>query len=276
MTILYGISEEIGWRESMEDEYTIHERPEKNFFSAEVYDGHGGGQAARIAAEMLTPRFLDAWIGEFEKMPKERRQESEILREAYIAVDNYMVDRQLDSGTTAASFYIIEDRFIAANTGDTRVIIGTKDGALTLTKDHKPDLPAEKSRIESLGGQVIFFGVPRVQGILAVSRALGDAFLKPYVSPEPRIVDGYLGKENDYVVLACDGIWDVLDAPTVISLARNAGDPQKAAERITATALESGGTDNMTVIVLDLRQHTDNLENETLRIASITDKADRI
>ena len=273
MKILIGISEDIGWREEMEDKYAIYQKPEKNFFSAEVYDGHGGKTAARIAAEMLTPHFLHTWAKESEKPLKRRRLEWELIREAYIAVDGYIVERGIESGTTAANFYIIGDRFIAANVGDTRIIIGTKQGVFVLTLDHKPDLPEERLRIEALGGNVIDYDVPRVQGILAMSRAIGDTGLKPYVSCEPRIAEGYLGKENDYVVLACDGVWDVLTPQGVLELVQRAEEPQKAAELVKTKALEEGSTDNITVVVLDLREYTGHLKRDTMKISEIVDKA---
>ena len=158
--------------------------------------------------------------------------------------------------------YIIGDRFLAANAGDTRIIIGTRKGFSFLTKDHKPDLPEEKARIESLGGRVLSYGAPRVEGILAMSRALGDTGLKPYVSSEPRIVEGYLGKENDYAVLACDGVWDVLTPDEAIKIVRTVIDPWRASEEISRKALDSGSTDNITVIVLDLREYVKRYEAE--------------
>jgi serine/threonine protein phosphatase PrpC len=273
MNILIGISEDIGWRERMEDEHAIYQIPEKNFFSAEIYDGHAGRRAAQVAAEMLTPHFLHAWSRESDKSLKEQSHEYELLRDAYRIVDDYIVKSGIESGTAAANFYIIDDRFIAANVGDTRIIIGTAHGAFALTVDHKPHLPEEKSRIESLGGKVIFYDVPRVQGMLAMSRALGDASLKPYVSCEPRIIVGYLGKENDYAILACDGVWDVLIPQEVLELVRKAESPQKAAELVKEKAIDKGSTDNITVIVLDLRGYTRNLKRDAMEILEVIDKA---
>jgi serine/threonine protein phosphatase PrpC len=259
MNIPYGFIEDIGWRESMEDAHAIYKAPEKLFFSAEIYDGHGGKRAAQIAAEMLTSCFLHLWARETEKPLKERRRESELLRQAYIEVDDHIVDIGVESGTTAATFYIIDKKYLVSNVGDTRVIIGTKAGVDLLTIDHKPSLPEERSRIEKSGGYVTGYGTPRVQGVLAVSRALGDASLKPFVSSEPRIVEGRLAKENDFVILACDGVWDVLVPQDVIEIARSAENPQEAAQQIKDKALNYGSTDNISVIVIDLREYLQNL-----------------
>jgi protein phosphatase 1L len=171
------------------------------------------------------------------------------------------------------TLYIKDERFVIANTGDSRAVIGKDGGWMQLTLDHKPNVPEERMRIEGLGGRVIVWGVPRVQGILAMSRALGDPSLKPFVTPEPRVAEGLLGKENDVAVIACDGVWDVLKPGDVIELARRERDPQKAADAIVARALEAGSTDNITAVVLDLRDYTSVLSREYMEIESVLDKA---
>jgi protein phosphatase 1L len=273
MNITYGIAEDIGLRPSMEDAHSVFDVQEEGLFSVEVYDGHSGAAAAYAASEILTPHFLSLLKSERSKSVDDKRPYRELLREAYVAADSYIVDRGIESGTAAATFHLLDGRFLAANAGDSRVIIGTRRDAVQLTLDHKPDVPAERSRIESLGGRVITYVVPRVQGILAMSRALGDAVLKPYVSPEPRIVEGFLGSENDFVVVACDGVWDVLKPGEVIGVVRDAGDPQLAAERIVAKALSAGSSDNVTVIVLDIRQHTAQLARRKMEITAVLDHA---
>jgi protein phosphatase 1L len=257
----------------MEDVHAVWDIQEEGLFSAEVYDGHGGRDAAYAASEMLTPHFLSLSRPERSKQADDRRPDRELLREAYLAADSYMTDRGIASGTAAATFHIMGDRFLAGNAGDSRVVVGTRRDAVQLTLDHKPNVPAECSRIESLGGRVVTHAVPRVQGILAMSRALGDPALKPYVSAEPRIVEGLLGSENDFAVVACDGVWDVLTPHDVIGVARDVGDPQAAAERIVAKALAVGTSDNVTVIVLDLRQHTAELARRKMEILTVLDRA---
>jgi len=271
MNITYSISEETGRRSHMEDAHAIYQDADRKFFAAEIYDGHGGREAARIASGMLTPYFMHAWAKEFEKPFKDRLSEYQLLREAYLSTDAHIVQRDNRSGTTAANLYIVGDRFLAANVGDTRVMILTRKSFSFLTKDHKPDLPEEKARIERLGGRVISYGAPRVEGILAVSRALGDTSLRPYVSSEPRIVEGYLGKENDYAILACDGVWDVLSADDVMQIVRTAIDPREISREISTKAFNHGSTDNITVIVLDLREYAKKLTRKYLEITGIVD-----
>jgi len=272
MRITYGESETIGYREQMEDASVIWDLDQSGLFAAEVYDGHGGRGAARVAAGTMTPH-LRSLLRQVKEGSRESCPCCELVRETYLAVDSFIVGKGLEAGAAAATLHIKGERFVAANAGDTRVIMGTGEAWLQLTLDHKPDLPEELMRIRSLGGRVIVWGVPRVQGILAMSRALGDPSLKPFVTPEPRVVEGLLGKENDVAVIACDGVWDVLDPGEVIAMARDRRDPQDAADAIVARALEAGSTDNITVVVLDLRDYTGGLSRERMEILSVLDRA---
>jgi protein phosphatase 1L len=99
-----------------------------------------------------------------------------------------------------------------------------------------------------------------------VSRALGDLPLKPYITAQPHIVEGRLGRENDLVLLASDGLWHVLDLHEALEVARAAGDPQGAADLIVFQAYARGAADNITAIVLDLRELTKALATERMQI----------
>jgi hypothetical protein len=68
----------------------------------------------------------------------------------------------------------------------------------------------EEVRIKELGGRVIFWGRWRVEGVLAVSRAIGDVNLKPYVTCDPEITTHALTPDDQYLILASDGLWDVM------------------------------------------------------------------
>lgn len=272
MDIRYGVAEDIGLRDAMEDSYAIWDMATE-FFGAEVFDGHAGRSAATLAAEFLMPHFLSEYRHTREDAAVPRVPVPELIREAYLATDRYIVGRGAESGTAVATLYIQGERFYAANAGDSRVVIGAGSKAVQLTLDHKPGLPEERTRIEVLGGSVISWGVPRVQGILAMSRALGDPGLKPFVSPEPRVVEGLLGRENDVAVIACDGVWDIMTTEEAVGLARMADDPEQGAAQIVRRALERGSTDNVTVIVLDLRARTAELTRETMEIVGVLDYA---
>lgn len=271
MNIYWGISEDIGHRSRMENAYSLRIIPEENFFSAGVFDGHIDPQAARVAADTLTTFYRGLCSREPARPPSGRRPNRELLKEAYLAADQYITGRGVASGTVAATLFIEGSRFWAANVGDVRIIMGTDDGALVLTEDHNPLLEKEKKRIEALGGRVIVYDIPRVQGELAISRALGDAHLKPFVTAVPRIVEGCLGRENDYAIIACDGIWAALAPETVLEICRDSQCPRVSAQKILSEALNRGSTDNITVIVLHLKEFSRTISNPKLTIVSVDD-----
>jgi protein phosphatase 1L len=263
--IRYGAAEAVGRMEGMEDAHAIR-HPDEGFFAAEVYDGHCGSAAAGIAARVLTPYFESMRIAELDKPAIMRRSERALLREAYLRTDSLIAESGTISGAVAATFYLLKERFLAANVGDVRIIIGTAGRGRILTVDHSPGDPAERARIEALGGEVVTMDIPRVQGELAVSRALGDRPLKPFVSAQPHIVEGLLGKENDLALLASDGLWHVLDLQEALLMARAAEDPQNAADQILFRASARGTPDDITIMVLDLRDLTRHMAREEMEI----------
>jgi serine/threonine protein phosphatase PrpC len=271
MGIPYGLEETIGLRREMEDVHAVWDDPETGIFGAEVHDGHGGRVAAVLAAEMLTPFFFSRQKAIWRE-DNERRLSAEALREAYLAADRYIVGRT-GSGAASATLYIYGDGFLAANAGDARIVVGEGTGAIDLTVDHKPDSPDERARIEALGGMVLEYDVARVQGVLAMSRCLGDSALKPFVTAEPRIAQGFLGRVNDVALIACDGLWDVMTSEEAVRIARTADGPEDAARALERAALKRGSTDNVTVIVLNLRRYTAALERDALAVTRVLDCA---
>jgi hypothetical protein len=90
-------------------------------------------------------------------------------------------------------------------------------------------------------------------GILAMSRAIGDLFLKPYVSAEPEVNQFALTAGDEFVVLASDGVYDVFDNDQVVRIVRSAASPQEAATLLTSSAFHAGSLDNVTAVVVALR-----------------------
>lgn len=85
--------------------------------------------------------------------------------------------------------------------------------AIALSVDHKPNSKEERQRIENAGGVVVWAGTWRVGGVLAVSRAFGDRPLKRYVVATPDIKEEQLRDEDEFLILASDGLWDVISNP---------------------------------------------------------------
>ncbi|XP_040968932.1 probable protein phosphatase 2C 60 isoform X2 [Gossypium arboreum] len=117
------------------------------------------------------------------------------------------------SGSTACVAILRNNQLVVANAGDSRCVISRKGQAYNLSRDHKPDLEAEKERILKAGG---FIHAGRVNGSLNLSRAIGDMEFKKNkllpaekqtVSANPDINTVELCDDDDFLVLACDGIW---------------------------------------------------------------------
>jgi len=109
--------------------------------------------------------------------------------------------------------------------------------------------------------------------MLSMSRSLGDASLKPFLTAEPRIAEGVLGRGNDLAIIACDGLWDVLTSEEAAAIARSAAGPNEAARLLQTTATERGSADNITVIVLDLKVHTARCGQDRLSVTRVLDLA---
>jgi serine/threonine protein phosphatase PrpC len=167
-----------------------------------VFDGHGGFNASEFCRENLLYYTLQD--------PDFKTNPNIALRNAFFRINEEFTSmaklKRLNDGTTAVVAAIHGRRVFVANAGDSRGIIIQKGGKVfVMSIDHKPDREDEELRIKRLGGKVIHWGRWRVEGILAVSRAIGDISLQPYVTCEPEVVEKDITYEDEYLVLASDG-----------------------------------------------------------------------
>ncbi|KAH9992659.1 phosphatase 2C-like domain-containing protein [Russula vinacea] len=137
-----------------------------------------------------------------------------------------------------------------ANAGDARGVLCRKGRALRLTYDHKGTDKQEAKRIMDSGGFVMS---GRVNGVLAVTRSLGDSSMKEFVVGAPYTTETVLTEDDEMLILACDGIWDVLDDQTACQIVRTIADPQEAAKTLVREATHRYTNDNITVMVIRLK-----------------------
>jgi len=230
-----------------------------------VFDGHGGSSVAKFSGTTLHSRLaaLDSYkAGDYKTALKEAFLKTD---EALRADPNFFND---PSGCTAVVGVLADGKFTVANSGDSRCVLGYKGDAKAMSYDHKPTNKEETARITSAGGFVEF---GRVNGNLALSRALGDFEFKQnfsltpekqIVTADPEFITHELDGEEEFIVLACDGIWDCLSSQQVVDLTRraiaNGDDLGKICEDMMVKCLakesETGGIgcDNMTVVVVAL------------------------
>ncbi|OMJ69212.1 hypothetical protein SteCoe_33124 [Stentor coeruleus] len=221
----------------------------ESFFG--VFDGHGlFGHEVSSYVRKAYPACLEKYLGENSNFhldqgpvltPQALADFPDILKKICFSMQSALINHpHIDvtySGTTAVTVYLHGKTCICANVGDSRAIIGrfTENWEFAeLSSDHKPDTNSEKMRIEAAGGRVepyfdsnsgTFVGPNRVwvknQPLpgLAMSRSLGD-FLASSVGviSEPDVFIHNIEKEDKFLLLASDGIWEALDNLTCIKI----------------------------------------------------------
>ena len=169
-----------------------------------------------------------------------------------------LMENDVGGGCTASVVLVAGARCWVANVGDSRVcLVPGGDAALRrLTTDHRPSNKAEADAVRARGGfvtRLMGSSEPRVNAVLAVTRALGDKTLADVLSCRPDIVevDGF-GTDHAAatLVIACDGLWDFLPDDAVVRALGGAVDERDAAETLRNTAFAQNSTDNITVIVV--------------------------
>ncbi|XP_037553418.1 protein phosphatase 1G [Nematolebias whitei] len=182
-----------------------------------------------------------------------------------------------DSGTTAVVALIRGKQLIVANAGDSRCVVSERGKAVDMSYDHKPEDEVELVRIKNAGGKVTMDG--RVNGGLNLSRAIGDHFYKRNKSlpPEEQMISAMpdvkvltLNEEHDFMVIACDGIWNVLSSQEVVDFVSARIKPDKDGQVRPLTSIveelldhclapdtsgDGTGCDNMTCVIVTFRPH---------------------
>ncbi|KAF8672122.1 PP2C protein [Rhizoctonia solani] len=251
---------------SMEDAHTtvlkLDSQSNNAFFA--VFDGHGGSTVAKYAGSHVHERLKsDAGY--------QSKDYKGALKRAFLGTDD---DLRADpaffhdpSGCTAVAALLTENKILVANAGDSRSVMSVKGVVKELSFDHKPQNPSETARITAAGGYVEF---NRVNGNLALSRAIGDfEFKQNYaIQPEqqivtsnPDITEHDITDEDEFIILACDGIWDCLTSQQVVDCVRRLAAEKKSLGEICETIMDrcvapdsdigAGiGCDNMTIMVV--------------------------
>ncbi|KAL5576152.1 hypothetical protein UlMin_017851 [Ulmus minor] len=172
-------------------------------------------------------------------------------------------------GCTACVAIIQDNRLVVANAGDSRCVISRNGQAYNLSKDHKPELEIEKDRILKAGG---FIQLGRVNGTLNLARAIGDKEFKQnkHLPAEKQAVTAYpditsveLCDDDEFLVLACDGIWDCMSSQQLVDYVREllkeenklSAICEKVFDRCVAPTAGGEGCDNMTMILVQFKKY---------------------
>ncbi|KAM0938915.1 putative protein-serine/threonine phosphatase [Dioscorea sansibarensis] len=229
-----------------------------HFFA--VFDGHGGSHVSAMCRERMHELVAEEIGRAGTKAASEEEWKAAVGR-AFARMDEVVLaacacgtpgpppcgcERSgFESdivGSTAVVAIISRSRILVANCGDSRAVLSRSGRALPLSDDHKPDRADELARIEAAGGRVIYLNGARVHGILAMSRALGDKYLKPVVISEPEMVVMERTREDECLVMASDGLWDVISNELACDVARRCLEesaPSSGADDVTRAVIEN-------------------------------------
>eukprot|EP01103_Thecamoeba_quadrilineata_P000314 TRINITY_DN10268_c0_g1_i1.p1 TRINITY_DN10268_c0_g1~~TRINITY_DN10268_c0_g1_i1.p1 ORF type:complete len:269 (-),score=38.50 TRINITY_DN10268_c0_g1_i1:58-864(-) len=241
-------------RRFMEDAHTITDKlnndDKQGFFA--VFDGHGGKTAALycqqhfhnvIQEELANATDLDNDENVFK-----------VIRSSYQKTDEAMKPSVPSAGACVVTALVRvksnnQRVLYCANAGDSRGVLNRGGKAVNLSFDHKASNLEECQRVEAAGG---FIKNERVNGMIAITRALGDHCMKSYIISEPHIEAVELNDDDTLLILACDGVWDVLSCQDAVDLVKDETDPTQMAKKILVHAIKGGSTDNITVMVVIL------------------------
>lgn len=176
-----------------------------------VFDGHGGKNVSQFCELNFKKIFMgqpDFKKGNFK----------EALRKTFFDLDEIVGEKTYgdQEGCTSVVTFFNDSHIWTANAGDSRAVLARSDGVQALSEDHKPDNEIEVKRITKAGHSV---EISRVDGSLALSRAIGDFQFKDQkqlpaeeqaVTCDPDITEFKRSKTDQFIIIACDGIWDCL------------------------------------------------------------------
>ncbi|KAF9685128.1 hypothetical protein SADUNF_Sadunf03G0022200 [Salix dunnii] len=266
-----------------------------------VYDGHGGAQVANYCRDRIHLALAEEF-GNIKNNPNggiirgdQQLQWEKAFTSCFLKVDDEIGGKSIKGivegdgnasiassepiapetvGSTAVVALVCSSHIIVANCGDSRAVLCRGKEPVALSVDHKPNREDEYARIEASGGKVIQWNGHRVFGVLAMSRSIGDRYLKPWIIPDPEVMFLPRAKDDECLIIASDGLWDVITNEEACEVARRriqlwhkkngvatllergkGIDPaaQAAADYLSMRALQKGSKDNISVIVVDLK-----------------------
>eukprot|EP00595_Chromulina_sp_UTEXLB2642_P003660 CAMPEP_0196761500 /NCGR_PEP_ID=MMETSP1095-20130614/752_1 /TAXON_ID=96789 ORGANISM="Chromulina nebulosa, Strain UTEXLB2642" /NCGR_SAMPLE_ID=MMETSP1095 /ASSEMBLY_ACC=CAM_ASM_000446 /LENGTH=353 /DNA_ID=CAMNT_0042111121 /DNA_START=470 /DNA_END=1528 /DNA_ORIENTATION=- len=233
---------------------------DQQFAMYAVLDGHGGTECSQFAADEL-PSIITETL----RNKSTSYNYADALYHSFSVVDkSFLKSGQSSSGSTATVLLLDKQTNTAfvANTGDTRAVLCRGGSAIDLSKDRKANDPEEIARIYKEGGYVT---MGRVMGVLAVARALGDRLLKDsnerrflICDPEVSVLDLF-PVIDEFIILATDGLWDVMSSETAVANVRDM--------LVQLQLLETSQTNNFSEIVRDKRADSQYVNDSLRRIS---------
>ena len=239
-----------GLRDSNEDFQNIIIGKKSNLFA--VYDGHGGSGVSNFLKDKIPEYLTDT------ELPIKKIDIYKIFANISKDLKNNKLINSTNSGSTCLCAIQHNNKLQLMNCGDSRAILSSGKKAIQLTIDHKPNEINEKNRLQKVKGNEKIYkddGIWRI-GDLAVSRSFGDFDTSPYITSKPEITTYEITNKDKFLILACDGLWDVVSNSEAIRFVYQ--NPNDTARKLASYALKKGSSDNISIIIV-MFEHQHNL-----------------
>jgi protein phosphatase 2C len=230
-----------------------------------ICDGHGGEQVSQFVMPILLKFFTKKGVRGAKRYP----MCEDDINIIYDSIQKRVSDNGIGHGCGTTAIVVARyrrrngEKYVQViNLGDCRAVVSENGYAIPLSKDHKPDWPDENKRITAINGKIEHFdGAWRVNGDLSVSRVLGDIEHVPYVSNHPESHIYKISCDADFIIIACDGLWDVLQNHDAVNFVQRSLDDNThggytgndIANKLAQYAIDNGSTDNVSVIIIYLK-----------------------
>lgn len=246
-------------RDSMEDFHLIEEKfnnkDDQSIFA--LFDGHGGIDIAQKLKNEMANKFIKLLSKQNDFLSIDV-----IIKNLFLSLDEEIIEQFKENlefessnfkslGSTCTFLYLLKegkDRvFYCSNIGDTKGLLITKSNSIKITYDHKPSDESENKRVKNNGG-VIFGG--RIFGQFSLTRAFGNIPLKKWVIAEPYIKKHVLTENDRFIVLASDGIWDVISDEECYEISMRHTQAKSFCEDLVNIAISRWSKDNISCIIV--------------------------
>ena len=243
----YHEDKNLKYRQSMEDiGVTLPDFiPEKKYSLFGIFDGHGGNDVVKYIKDRL-PEIIKTNI--LNNNSYDNSMETKISL-AFNKIDEELKFYDSEhTGSTATILLLNDDQIYCANVGDSSAFIIYDNYLKKINIDHKCSDPKEEERIIRSGGKIT---KNRVMGQLVLSRCLGDLYCKKYgVSNIPDISTNKLERNIKYIVVASDGVWDVVGENDLMNLSKNRKNADGFCKDLVKLAIDKDSKDNVSCIVI--------------------------
>jgi len=242
-----GACSAINNRPDNEDSFSTHHfSPELSYFGC--FDGHGGSFVSEYCSQNLH-LFLEKFRAD---LPLEEALTLAFKKSHEEVVECHGGQAAQHCGSTATVAILDKAMMTVASVGDSRAVLFRAGDPLALTTDHNHTVKEERERVQEAGGYITDIGY--VQGRLNMTRAIGDAALTQYgVLCEPQITKLQVVPEDCFMILATDGVFEVLDNQQACAIVNSCQEPEEAAQELVALAMQLGSLDNVTALVVRLQ-----------------------